>query len=90
MDEEFERNANLKLNKIREIAELLHIVYNQRLYTNGNVRDGYTQVLRNEMYRMMREVDDFKVWVCEHLVDVDAEAVMNVARFPNMARQGNN
>lgn len=85
--DDLQREVSIRLGKIREIADILTQVYHQRLYTNGNVREAYTQVLSNELFRMMREVDEFKVMVCEQLADIDTEAIMNISRFPNMAQR---
>ena len=83
--EQFNREVSDRLSKIQKITEILTSVHQQRLYTNGNVREAYTEVLRNELYRMMREIDDFKVRVCDELSDIDAERIMNTSRFPNLS-----
>jgi hypothetical protein len=83
--EQFNREISDRLSKIQKITEILTQVYQQRLYANGNVREAYTEVLQNELYRMMREIDDFKVRVCEELADIDAERIMNISRFPNLS-----
>jgi hypothetical protein len=83
--EHLEEEVNVRQNKLVEIVSLLSHLYQQRQYANGNVRVAYTDVIHNELYNLMKEVDGFKVMVCEMMSDIDTEAVMNITRFPNMA-----
>jgi hypothetical protein len=83
--EAFQNEVSARLAVIRDITSLLTHIHQLRLNTSGNVRQNYTEVLRNELYRMMREIDEYKVVICNQLADIDTEAIMNTSRFPNMA-----
>jgi uncharacterized protein YlaN (UPF0358 family) len=85
--EQFQREMSDRLNQIKSITEILKQIHTQRLYANGNVREAYTEVLRTELFRMMREIDDYKIRVCQELADIDAESVMNLSRFPSLSNQ---
>jgi uncharacterized protein YlaN (UPF0358 family) len=83
--EQFQREIVERVGKIQRISEMLTQIHQQRLYTNGNVREAYTEVLRTELFGLMREVDDFKLRVCEELTDIEADRIMNLSRFPNLS-----
>lgn len=81
----FSFHTNHILNRVRETTELIERLYNQRLYASGVKRDAYTEVIQTELYRLMKGIDEFKVAVCQRMGDINAEAVMNISQFPNLA-----
>jgi hypothetical protein len=72
------------LNRVRETTDLIEVIYNQRYYTSGTKRDAYTEVIRSELYRLIKQIDEFKMAVCERLGDCEGEAIMNMSRFPTV------
>lgn len=81
----FSFHTNHILNRVRETTELIERLYNQRLYASGVKRDAYTEVIQTELYRLMKGIDEFKVAVCQRMGDINAEAIMNISQFPNLA-----
>jgi hypothetical protein len=70
------------LTTIREKARIIKILDDLLRNTEGNVRDGYRAVVENELYAMMRLIDDFKLAVCNTLSEVNHNALFRGSIFP--------
>lgn len=80
--EAFESEVNKRLDRIKDVVKTLTRVHGRREYTSGDVREGYNIVLRNELNRMMWEVDEYKSAVAMFISDVDGTAMLSHTRFP--------
>ena len=79
-------DINRILTDIQHKAELVEELYARRLQTIGVVREAYTEVLKTELYIMMRKIDEYKMIVLSKMDEVNTEAVMNISFFPNLAK----
>lgn len=78
-------NINRILTVIKQKADIVEELYYRRLHTNGTVRDAYTEVLKTELFEMMKKIDDYKMILLHKMGDIDTEAIMNISQFPNLA-----
>lgn len=84
MNDDFVCEIAKRLNSIRETSEMVDRLRHLRLFCSGTKRDAYTEVIKTELFRMLKEVDDFKVFVLAGTDDVDSEALLNITRFPTI------
>ena len=78
----FPANLDVILSKIRDKAHIVKTIDALRATTEGNVREGYKVVIENELFAMMRLIDDFKIEVCNNLTEVHQNALFNGSIFP--------
>ena len=70
------------LASIRAKARVVKTIDELRSNTEGNVREGYKVVIENELYAMIRLIDDFKMEVCNSLSELHSNAPFRGSIFP--------
>lgn len=74
-----------RVDAINTRAKLIKDIHTARAFTVEEVRAGYTKVIHDLLYRLMKDVDEFKTYVCSTMGDVDADSLLETSRFPNLA-----
>lgn len=49
---------------------------------NGNVREAYKTIMENELYAMMRLVDEYKTRVCNMICSMSDNVIMRGSLYP--------
>jgi hypothetical protein len=71
------------LQKIKEKGELLLSINECCANSEGTTRTAYCTVIENELFTMMRLVDDYKMMICDLLANVSENAILRGSVFPN-------
>jgi hypothetical protein len=77
-------SAKAQLDRIEGISVIIRQLDQLRTETCGEVRAAYTAVIRNELFRFLRNIDRYKMIICEALSENDAAELINRAQFPNL------
>lgn len=70
---------------IRSTHEKISLLKEGLKNVNGPLRNSYVEVLKDELYRLVREIDQYKRQVCEDISDIDTNAILNISMYPNNA-----
>lgn len=73
------------LECIKEKARVIKTVDILLSFTQGELRKSYKAVIENELFKMNRLIDDFKMEICGMLSDVEMNAIFVGSIFPNSA-----
>lgn len=71
------------LEKVKEKGELLLSINECSVNSEGNTKNAYRIVIENELFTMMRLVDDYKMMVYDLLEDVSDNAILRDSVFPH-------
>ena len=71
------------LEKVKEKGELLLSINECCANSEGSTRNAYCTVIENELFTMMRLVDDYKMMVCDLLGNISQNAILRGSVFPH-------
>ncbi len=77
---------DLILDDIRTKAKHIKVIDHLRSFTSGDIREHYNVILETELFSLTREIDRFKLAVCESVCQMNSPALNYGSIFPTEGR----
>jgi hypothetical protein len=70
------------LSRVKAKGEFVMKANEYSRLANGNVREAYKSIIENELYAMMRLVDEYKTRVCNMICSMSDNIIMRGSLYP--------